>query len=177
MKRQLFLIGCCVLVLMACSTRIQVKQKETFAPRNRPQTIFVVPFTTIMVPEEVRSGLFDRFVDQLIAAEHPVSLEYIILKQGIEAIDAGWLAKRDYVTGEIFAYVEDFGSTTVSIRAKSRIRFYQADVTEPTMQLDYPVEVFFEKDYLTLEAARQKLALKISDGMAQKLSRALDGDK
>ncbi len=176
MKQKWFLIGCSVLLLMACSPRIQVEQKETFAPRNRPQTIFVVPFTTIMVPDEVRAGLFDRFVDQLNTAEQSARLDYIILKQGLEAIDEDWLAKRDYVTGEIFAYVEDFGSTTASIRAKSRIRLYQAGAAEPTMQLDYPVEVFFEKDYLTLEAARQKLAVKISDSMAKKLSRALEGE-
>ncbi len=177
MKRFLFFVVGGIFLLAGCSPRIQVEQKEAFAPRNRPQTIFVVPFTTIMVPEEVRSGLFDRFVDQLNAAEQAVQLDYIILKQGLEGIDADWLAKRDYVTGEIFAYVEDSGSTTASIRAKSRIRLYQAGVAEPTLQLDYPVEVFYEKDYLTLQAARQKLAGKISDSMAQKLSRALNGEK
>lgn len=173
--RSFLLAVCCVVLLSSCGPRIQVEQKEDFAPRTRPQTVFVVPFTTIMVPNEVRAGLFDRFVDQLNAAEQPVKLEYIILKQGLEAIDPAWLAKRDYVTGEIFAYVEDFGSTTASIRAKSRIRLFQPGVTEPTMQLDYPVEVFYEKDYLTLEAARHRLAQKISDSMARKLAKALGG--
>lgn len=177
MKLRTYLsVVCCLVLLIACGPRVQVEQKETFAPRTRPQTIFVVPFTTIMVPDGVRAGLFDRFVDQLNAAQQPVQLDYIILKQGLESIDADWLAKRDYVTGEVFAYVEDFGSTTVSIRAKSRIRLFQAGVAEPTLQLDYPVEIFYEKDYLTLEAARHQLALKISDSMAQKLSAALAGE-
>lgn len=167
------LLFLCCFVVTACSFGVKLEQKEEFTPRTRPQTVFVVPFTTIMVPDEVTAGLFDLFVDNLNAAEQPVALEYIILKQGLDAIDPKWLSKRDYVTGEVFAYVEDIGSSTASIRAKSRISFFQAGVADPTLRLDYPVEIFYEKDYITLEEARRRLAAKISDSMAEKLSEAL----
>jgi len=162
-------------LLAACSFGVKMEQKEGFAPRTQPQTIFVVPFTTIMVPAEVSDGLFDRFVDNLNAVQAQDGLEYVILKQGLDAIDAKWLKKRDYVTGEVFAYVEEVGSSTASIRAKSRISLFQAGQASPTLQLDYPVEIFYEKDYSTLDDARHKLANKVSDSMAQKLSEALAG--
>lgn len=168
-------IACGILLLSACASQVKVEQKASFAPKTHPETIFIVPFTTIMVPDTVKDRLFDRFVDQLNAAAQPIELEYIILKQGLETIDPEWLAKRDYVTGDIFAYVEDFGSTTTAIRAKSRIRLYQVGSGEPTLQLDYPVEIFYEKDYMTLAEARHKLAQKISDGMARKLTQSLQG--
>ncbi len=173
--KSLLLAVVCSLLLGACSLGVRMEQKEGFAPRTQPQTIFVVPFTTIMVPAEVAEGLFDRFVDRLNEVQTRDGLEYVILKQGLDAVDAGWLGKRDYVTGEIFAYVEESGSSTALIRSKSRISLFQAGRLEPTLQLDYPVELFYEKDYLSLEVARRKLADKISGSMAQKLSEALAG--
>ncbi len=175
MKVRLMLFVCAV-ILVACTGQVKVEQKEGFSVPTHPQTVFVVPFTTIMVPAGVSEGLFDRFVDQLNEGPSPVGLEYVILKQGLDAIDAAWLGKRDYVTGEVFAYVEEAGSSTATIRAKSRIRLFQPGRSEPTLQLDYPVEVFYEKDYLSLADARRKLAGKIADSMAQKLREALAGN-
>ncbi|WP_020677386.1 hypothetical protein [Geopsychrobacter electrodiphilus] len=170
---------CCSVVLLfmlgACSLGVKTEQKETFVPRKVSQTIFVVPFTTIMVPAEVTEGLFDRFVDNLNAAKSGTGLEYIILKQGLDKIDPTWLKAHDYITGEIFAYVEDAGSTMASIRAKSRIRLFQSGQADATLQLDYPVEVFYEKDRVTLGSARRQIAKKISDSMSQKLQEALTG--
>lgn len=165
----------CLMFLPACSGGVRLEQKEGFAPLTRPQEVYIVPFTTIMVPGEVSEGLFDRFVDSLNRADPAAGIDYIILKQGLAAIDPVWLKKHDYVVGEVFAYVEDVGSTTTSIRSKNRISLYQAGQEEPTLRLDYPVEIFYEKDYSTLEDARRKLAVKISDSMAQKLSDALAG--
>ena len=173
--KSLLLTLFCSVILAACSFGVKVEQKEGFVPRTQPQTVFVVPFTTIMVPVEVTEGLFDRFIDNLNEVHARDGLEYVILKQGLDVIDAAWLSKRDYVTGEIFAYVEEIGSSTASIRAKSRISLFQAGQSEPTLRLDYPVEVFYEKDYTLLEDARRKLAEKISVSMAQKLSEALTG--
>lgn len=173
--RSLLLAIICSVLLAACAVEVELAQHEGFVPRTQPQTIFVVPFTTIMVPGEVTEGLFDRFVDNLNQVQARDGLEFIILKQGLDAIDAAWLSKRDYVTGEVFAYVEESGSSTATIRAKSRIMLFQADQAGPTLQLDYPVDLFYEKDYLSLAAARRKLAIKISDSMAQKLSEALAG--
>ncbi len=162
-------------LLAACSMDVNMEQKESFVPRTQPQIIYVVPFTTIMVPDEVAEGLFDRFVDILNEVQAQDGLEYVILKQGLDPIDASWLSKRDYVTGEVFAYVEEIGSSTGSIRAKSRISLFQAGQAEPTLQLDYPVDVFYEKDYSSLEDVRRRLADKISGSMAQKLNNALAG--
>ena len=174
MRSLLFAI-ICSLLLAACSFGVKMERGEGFAPLTQPQTIFVAPFTTIMVPDEVSEGLFDRFIDSLNASQSEDDLMYIILKQGIDSIDPAWLTTHDYVTGEVFAYVEEIGSSTASIRAKNRIRLFQVGQAEPTLRLDYPVEVFYEKDYLSLGDARLKLAVKISDTMARKLREALAG--
>ncbi len=173
--RSLLFAGVCLLLLTACSLDVKMQQAEGFAPLAQPQTVFVAPFTTIMVPDEVTEGLFDHFIDSLNASQAEADLMYVILKQGIDGIDPAWLSTHDYVTGEIFAYVEEIGSSTASIRAKNRIRLFQAGQAEPTLRLDYPIEIFYEKDYLSLEDARRKLAVKISDTMARKLSEALAG--
>jgi hypothetical protein len=172
---KLLFVAACSLMLFACSFGVQVAQKESFVPRTQPQTIFVVPFTTIMVPGEVSEGLFDLFIDNLNDLHAGGDLDFVILKQGLEAVDDEWLRTHDYIIGEVFAYVEDVGSSTASIRAKSRISLFQEGKTDPTLQLDYPVDLFYEKDYSTQKEARRKLAEKISGSMAQKLSEALAG--
>jgi hypothetical protein len=175
MKSQI-LILVCSLLLVACSSGIKMEQQEGFALRTQPQTVFVVPFTTIMVPDEVTEGLFNRFVDELNQVQTEDILEYVILKQGVDTVGADWLDKRDYVTGEVFAYVEEIGSSMASIRAKSRISLFQAGQAEPTLRIDYPVEIFYEKNYMSLDDARRKLADKISGSMARKLTEALGGN-
>jgi len=164
-----------LLVITACSSGVKTEQKKTFVVHSSAQPIFIVPFRTIMVPAEVGVGLFDRFVDSLNAKSSGQGLEFIILKQDLDMIDSAWLSGHDYVTGDIFAYVEDSGSTMASIRAKSRIRLFQAGQADATLQLDYPVDIFYEKDRISLEDARRQIAIKISDSMSQKLQEALAG--
>ena len=173
MKSLLFVV--CSLILFACSSGVQVAQKESFVPRTQPQTIFVVPFKSIMVTGVVSEGIFYLFIDNLNNLQAGGDLDFVILKQGLDAVDADWLSTHDYIIGEVFAYVEEVGSSMASIRVKSRISLFQEGKAEPTLQLNYPVDLFYEKDYSTQEEARRKLAEKISGSMAQRLSEALTG--
>ena len=63
--RSFCIVVCCLVFFTACSSSVELEQREGFAPRVYPQAMFVVPFTTIMVPTEVTAGLFDLFVDFL----------------------------------------------------------------------------------------------------------------
>jgi hypothetical protein len=137
--------------------------------------VFVLPFTTVMVPNEVSENLFDRFVDKLNQEQPETGLEFVILKQSPQDIGDTWLSEHDYVAGEIFAYVEDKGSSTVSLRARSRLSYYATGLTEPTLKLNYPVEIFFEKDYQSIEAARLQLAEKVAEQLSRKLLETLSG--
>ena len=144
-------------------------------PLRRPQQLFILPFTTVMVPATVNEGFFDRFVDNLNQSQATTGIEFVILKQDPQVIGTKWLSEHTYIAGEISAYVEDRGSTTVSLRAKTHLNYYAVGAAEPSLKLSYPVEVFYEKDYQTLEAARVQLAEKLADQLSQKLLETLSG--
>ena len=98
---------------------------------------------------------------------------YTILKQGLEQIDPAWITERDYLTGEIFAYVEEIGSTVTDIRARGRIRLYQPGRPEATLEITLPAESFYENNYSTLPKQRLELARKLSADLASQLLTAL----
>lgn len=170
-----FLFFCCSLFFLNGCSVVKVEQGQEFVPLQHPQRVFVLPFTTVMVPGDVSESLFDRFVDNLNQGQAATGLEFVILKQNPQDIGEKWLTEHDYLAGEIFAYVEDKGSSTVSMRARSRLSYYTTGLTEPTLKLNYPVEIFYEKDYQTIETARLQLAEKVADHLAQKLLEILSG--
>ena len=156
------------LTLAACSNRpVQVSRSQHFEPHLQSQQLYIAPFKTVMVPEEVSSALFNHFIDQLNQADSRV--EFIILKQGLEQIDPNWLAGRDYLTGEIYAYVEEIGSSVTDIRARGRIRLYQPGQPEAVLELTLPAESFHENDYSSLQKQRLELAIKIASELAKQL--------
>ncbi|HEY5674072.1 MAG TPA: hypothetical protein VIR78_10225 [Malonomonas sp.] len=165
-----------ILSLLACSGP-SVPRSVSPGPQARllSPVLYVVPFDTIMVPEEVSALVFNRFVDRLNQAGAGQGHDFVILKQGIRQIDPAWLAEREYLVGEIYAYVEDVGSTVTDIKARSRVRLYQPGQSKATLELTLPVETFYENDYSALSVERSKLAEKISTELADQLLRALFG--
>ncbi len=160
-----------------------VKPKPAPAPKPPPvttfpsdtglETIFVAPFLTIMVPDAVGDGVFDGFVDSLIEEGEKLGYEFIILKNGLDKVDPGWLARHGYITGEVFAYVEDSGCCSTNIRSKSRIRFYPPGQSDPEAEFEFPAKVFFDHDYSTIEMERNKLAQRISAELSGRLLQSL----
>ncbi|TYO96673.1 hypothetical protein EDC39_11363 [Geothermobacter ehrlichii] len=170
--------GCGLLCLMlllvaACSSRPEVHKKSTFTVVPSEETLYVVPFTTIMVPQAVSEGIFDRFVDALIEKGVDRKYNVVILKQGLKEIAPDWLASHYYITGDLFAYVEESGCCSTTIRSRSRIRLFQPGSTEPVLMMEYPREVFFDHDYSTIEQQRRLLARDIADTLAGYLIDAL----
>lgn len=142
------------------------------APR---QTIYLVPFTTIMVPAPVAETIFDQFVETLNQRGGPAGYEFVILKDELERVDPTWLRKATYVTGEIFGYVEESGCCSTDIRSKSRLALYRPGSSEPKLRHEYPAKAFFDHDYSTLDAERKKLAERISLDLSSRLLQALAG--
>jgi hypothetical protein len=93
----------------------------------------------------------------------------------LQQIDQNWLAERDYLVGELFAYIEQIGSSVTDIKLRSRIRLYQPGQQTATLELTLPAESFYENDYSTLPEERRKLAEKISTELADQLLLALFG--
>ncbi len=164
------------LVLVACSSQrpVALRQGEV-APGLQGQPVYVVPFETLMVPTEVADNLFNHFVDRLNQRGAASRYEFIILKQALAEVDPAWLGQRNYLRGELFAYVEDIGGTVTDIKARSRLRLFQPGDAAPSLQISYPAERFFENDYSSLAAERQTLAEEIADQLADQLLNALSG--
>ena len=123
------------------------------------QKIYVVPFTTLMVPDAVADGVFDEFVDRLNDRSGQGGTEFIILKSGTDEVGHDWLASHTYVTGELFGYVEDSGCCTTEIRAKARIHLFRPGQAAPVLNYEYPVEEMFDHDRSTLQQDRDRIAI------------------
>jgi hypothetical protein len=137
------------------------------------EQLYIVPFETIMVPREVSVNLFDLFVDRLNQQGAEKGIEFVILKQGLAKIDPEWLATKSYLRGELFAYVEEVGSTMTDIKARSRVRLYQPNQSSPVLQLTFPTEVFYQNDYSSLPVERLKLAEQIANNLADQFLAAI----
>ena len=168
-----FIIGFCFLSSCAAPSRSVNVPQATIELRE--SQLYIVPFETVMVPREVSEGLFDLFVDRLNRQGAAKGVEFIILKQGLAEIDPAWLADKSYARGELFAYIEEVGSSMTNIKARSRIRLYQPGRAEPTLQLAFPTEKFYQNDYSTLPAERRKLAQEIAKTLADRFLAALAG--
>jgi hypothetical protein len=162
-----------VLFICSCSSTPQsgVLPQQRIELTGGP--VYVVPFETIMVPGEVSENLFDLFIDSLNENGAAKGIEFIILKQGFQEIDKAWLADKSYIRGELFAYVEEVGSSMTDIKARSRIRFYLPTAPSPALQLVFPTEVFFQNDYSTLAAERRKLAVQVAENLVMRFLTAI----
>ena len=135
--------------------------------------VYIIPFSTIMVPRQVESRLFDQFIDLLNARGKELDLFFVILKEGVDKVSPQWLAKRRYVTGEIYAYVEESGSLTTDLRARVRIAYFRAHQQDPAFVFEYPTRIFFDRDRSTIEEERDKLADQIAKTLAEELLNAI----
>ena len=137
--------------------------------------VYLVPFTTVMVPDAVVETIFDRFVEAMNADGLAERYNFVILKGGLDSVDSDWRRDHDYVTGEVFGYVEESGCCSTDIRAKSRVFFHRAGSDAPVLRHEYPVKTFFDHDYSTIDKERRKLAELIADELAAKVRAALGG--
>lgn len=162
-------------LLVSCASAPKLQTRQGFAPVPANEQIYIVPFDTIMVPAEVQEGIFDQFVDDLNADGKGMQYEFVILKQGLAAIDPAWQKSHYYITGTIFGYVEESGCCATTIRVRSRLELHQPDQDKPVLSLEYPREVFFQHDYTSVVAERRKLSRDISATLAKRLIGALSG--
>ena len=164
-----------LLVLAACAPRAaEVPAGGDVAPLQSQQ-LYVIPFETVMVPAAVADGLFDRFIDQLNQQGAARGYAFVILKQPLDQVDADWLRQRDYLRGEVFAYLEDVGSSMTEIKARGRLRLYQPGREQPAWESTYAAERFYENAYSALTDERRKLAEELSTTLAERLLQVLPG--
>lgn len=142
-------------------------------PNPEPGVVYVLPFVAIMVPDEVYSRVFDRFIDALIQEGAALGLQFVILKGGLERVTPQWLSVRKYVTGEVYAYVEDSGCCSTDLRTKARLTYHRPDQDAPVFGFEYPVKSFFDHDRSSLDVERIKLSDDIAVTLSTELLKAL----
>ena len=164
---RIFIVVFC-LFLGGCGGTVETFKSSQVPIEFKDKQLYIVPFETVMVPQEVSADLFDQFVDQLNREGTERGIEFIILKQGLAEIDPDWLADKNYLRGELFAYVEEVGATMTDIKARSRIRLYRSGQAAPALQIAFPTEVFYQNDYSSLSAERRKLAEQVARNLADR---------
>ena len=143
-------------------------------PELEPGIVYVVPFTGVMVPDEVHERIFDQFVDMMNEQADILGLQFVILKQGLQGTTSGWLTVRKYITGEIYSYVEKSGCCSTDMRTKARITYHHPKQKTPLFDTTLPVSVFFDHDQSNIGVERLRLAESIATTLAKRLSAKFD---
>ena len=143
-------------------------------PEPEPGIVYVVPFTAVMVPDEVHDRIFDQFVDAMNRQSASLGLQFVILKQGVERVGPDWLAVRKYITGEIYSYIEASGTHYTEMRTKARITYHHPRQKTPAFATVLPVSTFFDRNQSDINVERIKLAESIATTLAERLLPAFD---
>jgi len=172
----LIFAGLIPLLFVGCATeQPMLTRSANFAPPPLGEPIYVVPFTTVMVPRDLEEGIFDRLVDQLnldLNVEGS-GYEFIIVKRPLDEAGRNWLAERPYVTGELFGFVRDSGCCSTELRLRTRLLYFQPRTSAPALILDYPRLVLFDHDKSTLEIEQERLIADTVQTLAQRLEATL----
>jgi len=166
-----------LLLILGCSSCLpsdtRVWKEPGFQAPEMPSTLYIVPFSSILAPEEVRDRIFDGFVDELAEKASELDTQVVILKKELQQLDAWWLSKQTYVTGEIFAYVEESGCCSTSIRLRGRIELFAPQDETASVRVEFPRETFFDHDYSNLSDERDRLTKNLAEEMAEALLKNL----
>jgi hypothetical protein len=142
-------------------------------PSPEPGIVYVVPFVSVMVPNQVSDRIFDQFVDIMIREGEALDLQFLILKEGLQRVTPEWLAARKHVTGEIYGYVEDAGSASTELRAKDRLIYRTSNKNTSALNFQYPIRRFFDNNLSDLDAERIKLSDAVAETLANELLKVL----
>lgn len=172
---------CCLLItthflllLNGCAPGAKVTMASTFNPAPEQNIVYVQPFSNSLVPEAFSETVFNDFVDDLNNSRLKTDVKwYYIIKEDPKDVDPAWLERQVYVTGEIWSYIENAGCCSTELRAKARLRLFEAGKKDPTLEIFIPADSFFEHDRSTLAVERQRLAKRLASEMSDAITKAL----
>jgi hypothetical protein len=147
------------LAAAGCAPAARVAVKPGFAVSPELETVYVVPFTSTLVPAGISSAVFDDFVDLLNDGRSATPVQqFIIIKEELKDVDPAWLANQVYITGELWGYVENSGCCSTEMRVKARAYLYDRGAKIPSAEITAPLETFFDHDRASFAAVQQQLA-------------------
>lgn len=157
-----------------CGPKPQVSVSPSFRPAADVETAYVVPFAGALVPEDFSATVFNDFVDQLNGRRRETGVRsFAIIKDEVSAVDAGWLARQHYISGDIWSYVEDSGCCSTNIRVKARVYVYEPGKSIPSVEIFVPMESFFDHDRSTIARERDRLARDLARDLSRKVLEAM----
>lgn len=163
------ILSCCILALLltGCAPKPQISMSPAFNPAPEDNIVYVVPFAESLVPAEFSETVFNEFIDTLNRDRLQTDVKwYYILKEEIKDIDPEWLTRQVYISGELWSYIENTGCCSTELRAKARLRLVESEQKDATLEIQIPVETFFEHDRSTLAQERQRMAQRLATEMA-----------
>lgn len=157
-----------------CGPKPQVSVAPSFRPAADVETAYVVPFAGALVPEEFSATVFNDFVDQLNGRRRETGVRsFAILKDEVKDVDAGWLARQHYISGDIWSYLEDSGCCSTNIRVKARVYVHEPGKNIPSVEIFVPMESFFDHDRSTIARERDRLARDLARDLSRKVLEAM----
>lgn len=162
------------LLLAGCGPTARVTTAPDFKPSPDQDVIYVAPFVNTLVPERFAETVFNDFVDTLNSNRALTGGKwFLIIKDELKDVDPAWLAKRPYIAGELWSYIENSGCCSTELRVKARVGFYEPGRKEPSVDISVPLESFFEHDRSTLEAERTRLAKRLAGELADQFIKSM----
>lgn len=159
-----------LLMLQGCGARAQVSVKPDFNPPAELDTVYILPFTSSLVPSEVRETVFNEFVDLLNENLKRTGVQqFEIMKDGLDEVDKKWLDKQVYLSGELWSYIENAGCCQTELRIRSRVGLTEPGKQAPTFEVLLPLDSFFDHDQSTLEKEKIKLAKRLAHELAERV--------
>ena len=170
----LFAATILALVATGCAPAVRTAVRPGFAASPELETVYVVPFTGILVPTGVSTAVFDEFVDLLNEGKSATPVQqFVIIKDDLKSVDPTWLAKQVYITGELWGYVENSGCCSTEMRVKTRASLFEPGMKTPSAEITVPLETFFEHDRATLTTIQQRLARQAARELSTRILEAL----
>ena len=164
-----------VLLFTGCassSPRIIVASSFRIDPSQ--EVMPILPFSSTLVPESFSESVFNNFVDILNDNHRQTSIKWFsIIKEDLKDVTRQIPPDNIYLTGEIWSYIENSGCCSTELRIKARVRFFEVGSPERSLEIILPMESFFEHDRSTLNVERDRLALRLAQGMAQQVIQVL----
>lgn len=164
-----------LLLAGGCAPTPKIRSYGELDPKLEREALYIVPFDATLVPPDFGEPVFDQFVDYLNAHRKKTRVgRFVILKEELKDVEPVWLIKQNYVSGDIWGYVESSGCCSTSLTVKSRVYLYEPGKGQPTLEVFVPAEIFFEHDRTSMKTARAgmgtRLARELADAIIKKLT-------
>ena len=168
----------CALLLAGCASPASLTVRPEFIPPAEIDTVYVIPFNSALVPEEIQEAVFNELVDILNDERKRVHVQqFEIIKDDISDLDSSWLGRQLYIKGEIWSYIENAGCCQTELRIRSRISIFAPGKETPGVEFHLPMERFFDHDLSTLEKEKARLTSTLARELANRIIQSLSPAK